>query len=402
LSAVTETSDCRTLSPSQVLSWLDNPKNAIRLRNDRDVLPGGFMAAAIPGLIDWEDSDLHGQHPFIVLRNVSCGGNPLEKTTVLHSARVPLDGIESAEFTLVPFGRGGRFSPLQHAQIRFVFEPGNQPELLNVADSSAGADALLPDLVTSWISWQRPNIGWSLRQGMDDDIDLYPLSMRVLSGSQMLLEDSLRERDWFSYRLRLPGGREGLSELFRVAVTLGDGVGRHTLAHMLDCAEEEWLRGAPPADDTRREAEHEWQELKDRVRETNPLALEVGELPEDRNSYHPLMRSCATLARYSLLLTAHRLIGQGKSEGVVLEKLPEPVIDCTENWMRQMAHSGWRNLLHQAPKALHFILKHHEAIPPQIPGELHAAGLLDHESVETGPKRYGLRASNPYGSSFFV
>lgn len=396
-----DASGCRTLSPSQVLAWLENPTNEIRLRNDRDVLPGGFMAAAIPGLIDWEDSDPHGQSPFVVLRNLSYGGNPLEHTTVLRSLRVPLDGVESAEFTLVPFGRGRRLSPLQHVQTRFVFAQDNQPQLLYVADSTTGADARISDLVASWVSWQRPKSGWNLRQGMDDNIDLYPLSMRVLSGSQSLLEDSMRRRDWFSYRLRLPGGREGLSELLKVVMSLGDSVGRHTLAHMLDCAEHQWLQAAPSSDPTRSETEHQWEELKHRVRGVRPLALEMRELPEDRNSYHPLTRSCATLARYSLLLTAHRMVSRGQSEGFDVDKLPEPAIGCTEAWMRQLAHTGWRSLFHQAPKALHFVLQHHEAIPPQIPHQLRAAGLLDEATAEAGPTRYGWRGSNPYGSSSF-
>ena len=272
-------------------------------------------------------------------------------------------------------------------------------ELLGVANDTTGADAQITDLVASWVSWQRPKIGWNLRKGLDDNIDLYPLSMQVLTGSQSLLDDSLRERDWFSYRLRLPGGREGWGELFKVVMTLGDSVGRHTLAHMLDSAEDEWLQHAPPSDDTRQEREHEWQELKDRVREVQPLALQVNDLPDDRNSYHPLTRSCATLARYSLLLTAHRMISRGKSEGVVLEKLPQPEIGSTELWMRQMAHTGWRSLFHQAPKALHFLLQHHEAIPPEIPHQLHAAGLLEEEGREARPVRYGLRGTNPYGSS---
>ncbi len=394
--------DCRTMSVQQVLAWLDSPDREIRLRSHRDVLPGGFMAAAIPGLIDWDISDPHGQPPYVVLRNLSYGGNPLERTTVLHSVRVPLDGIESAEFILVPFGRGGRFSPLQHVQIRFVFARDKRPQLLNVADSSTGADAMLDDIVASWVSWQRPRIGWNLRRGMDDSLDRYPLSMRVLSGSQSLLEDSLQQRDWFSYRLRLPGANEGLGELFKVVMTLGDSVGRHTLAHMLEGAEEEWLQSVPPSDPNREEMEHEWEELKHRVAGIHPLALEVHELPEDRNSYHPLTRSCATLARYSLLLTAHRLANRGLSEGINLQRLPEPEIDCTEQWMRKLAHSGWRSLFYQAPKALNFLLRHHEAIPPQIPHQLHAAGLLEQDSDKLRATRYGLHATNPYGSSFFV
>jgi hypothetical protein len=39
----------RMLSPDQILSWSKHDTQIMRLRSDRDVLPGGYMAAAIPG-----------------------------------------------------------------------------------------------------------------------------------------------------------------------------------------------------------------------------------------------------------------------------------------------------------------------------------------------------------------
>ena len=43
----------RILSPDQILSWVEDDAQIMRLRTDRDVIPGGYMAAAIPVLVDW-------------------------------------------------------------------------------------------------------------------------------------------------------------------------------------------------------------------------------------------------------------------------------------------------------------------------------------------------------------
>ncbi len=191
----------RTLSPRQILSWVEDDTRIMRLRTDRDVIPGGYMAAALPMLVDWRASQPHGDQASIVLRHVNYGGNPFEKTTILHSVRVQLDGLQRAEFTLVPFGEGGRLGPLQHVQLRFIFESGKEPELLDLAGAETGADPRIQDLVFGWVSWRRPEVGWELRKGMDDDAQIYWLSMRAFAGSQMFLEDALKGRDWFSYTL---------------------------------------------------------------------------------------------------------------------------------------------------------------------------------------------------------
>ena len=92
----------RTLTLQQLLKWAEDNRDIMRLRTDRDVLPGGYMAAFAPVLVAWQESELRDNDSHVILRNVNYGGNPVERTTVLQSARVPLDGIEAAEFILVP------------------------------------------------------------------------------------------------------------------------------------------------------------------------------------------------------------------------------------------------------------------------------------------------------------
>jgi len=89
--------DTRLLSPAQLISWADGSVNAVRIRTYRDIVPGGFLAALAPARVEWKSSELDGDEPFIIIRNVNYGGNPFDKTTVLHRVRVPLDGIAFVE-----------------------------------------------------------------------------------------------------------------------------------------------------------------------------------------------------------------------------------------------------------------------------------------------------------------
>lgn len=391
----------RILTPTQILSWVDDDAQIMRLRSDRDVMPGGYSAAAIPALVDWASSDLDGDSANIVLRHVNYGGNPFDKSTVLHNVRVPLEGLESAEFTLVPFGEGGRYGLLQHVQLRFIFKHGKEPKLLDLAGTATGADPRISDLVFGWVSWQRPDIGWDLRRGMDDDTQSYWLSLRAYTGSQIFLEDTLQGRDWFSYVLRLPGGKEGLIELFKTTVTLGDGVARDTLARMLAGGEKAWLKHTPPSSGAEKDIHNQWRELIERIRTSDPQALAPTHLPLELDTYQPLVRSCATLARYAVLLTVKRLIANGYDEGVVQDKLPEPLLGSTEVWMKEIAHTDLSGLFLRAPLAMRYILRHRESVPLDIPAELDAAGLLQRHKGKRQRIHYS-RSASPYGQPFFV
>jgi hypothetical protein len=392
----------RMLTPDQILSWSENDAQILRLRADRDILPGGYMAAAIPMLVDWSASDPDGDEPFFILRNVNSGGNPFDKSTVLHSIRVSLDGLENVELTLVPFGEGGRLNPLQHVQLRFVFEKGKEPELVEFTGVENGTDPHIPDLVFGWISWQRPGNGWELLQGMDDDLQNYWLSLRAYSGSQMFLEDILQGREWYSYPLRIPGGKQGLIELFKVTVTLGDSVARDTLARMLARGEETWLKHSPPDNGDEKNIHDQWDELLERVKSSEPQALAPIHILPDEDTYHPLVRSCATMLRYGILLTVKRLIANGQDDGIVMEKLPEPLLGTTEEWMKELSHTGLKGVFLRAPLAMRYIMRHLESLPPDIPRELDVVGLLQHHNGKRYENHYSQKGVTPYGQAFFV
>lgn len=389
--------DLRALSPAQLIAWAEGGVDAVRLRTFRDVIPGGFMAAFGPALIEWQASEPYGHEPWVVLRNLNYGGNPLEKTTVLHRVRVPLTGIAFAEMTLVPStARGGLHALAHHAQLRFVFEPDKRPVLLSLAGSPAESAARIPDLVLSWESWHESSVRYSGIKGLDPAA--YKLSLRAYAGPQRFLEDTLRGRPWFSYRLRMPGGATGASELLKVSLALGDGVARHTLSHQLRRGEEEWLKHAP-AEDNGASSESEWRRLQQLVQSDRQYQDSRLNLTTDQQSYQTLVRSCATLARYAILTAAGRLIERGHVEGLDLDKVPQPVMAEPDKWMKAIAHTSLRGLFARAPLALAYVIRHPESVPNKIPEELAAAGLVEKRAGKPWVVKYTRGKTKPYDRS---
>ncbi|MEZ5865366.1 MAG: hypothetical protein R3D25_15355 [Geminicoccaceae bacterium] len=125
----------RTLTARQLRAWMEDESRVMRLRTNRDLLPTGHLAARVPVLVEWRSSRLDGEAPFLLLRNVNYGGSPLERTTVLHSVRMPLDGLAHVELTMVPLGPGGSRGPVQHGHLRFVFAADRRPVMLDLDGS---------------------------------------------------------------------------------------------------------------------------------------------------------------------------------------------------------------------------------------------------------------------------
>ena len=105
-----QTDEIRTLSPAELLAWAEDNTQVMRLQTFRDVIPGGYMAAMAPVLVDWRAIDIGQAEPEVIVRNVNYGGNPLERTTVLHSLQFNLTAVDFAELILVPppLETGGR------------------------------------------------------------------------------------------------------------------------------------------------------------------------------------------------------------------------------------------------------------------------------------------------------
>lgn len=386
----------RVLSPAELLSWAEDNTRIMRLRTFRDVIPGGYMAAMAPALVEWRTSDIESDKPYVILRNLNYGGNPLEKTTTLQSVRVNLGAVEYAEFVLVPppTSAGGRAAPWLHAQIRFVFEQGKEPELLNLASSETGTDARIPDLILSWESWRNPAKGFNVFAAMDEAA--YGLSQRAYAGPQRFLEDTLHGLEWFSYRLHMPGGKQGLTELLKVTLALGDGVARHTLSSLLQQSEADWLSHAPSGtEDT--EILQQWQALRDRAQFSMAPDDPALNLDAEQSSYQTLVRSCSTLSRYTVLVTASRLVQQGHTEGLVIEKLPPASLRDPEDWMEDVARANLKGLFLSAPLALRYILRHPELLPVKIPEEFAQAGLIEREGNKPRETIYSHKENRPYG-----
>ena len=389
------TDNTRHLTPEQLLQWADDRAGVMRLNTDRDVLPGGYMAAHAPIMVAWPATEVYAEGVTAVVRNVNYGGNPFERKTILHSLRFAIEDVESAELILVPSREFGRRGPIHHVQIRYLFEAGKEPVLLNLADTRTGSDARIPDLVLSWESWRPPDKPFNLREGLDESA--YGLSLRAFAGAQRYLEDTIRQRKWYAYRLRLPGGQRGIAELLGISLALGDSVARDTIAKLLEVDEQAWLAQAPNANAAA--AIGRWQALKTRLPRETEFEDHLPPIPEGETTYHALVRSCATLSRYLILLAAQRMVERGEDGGFEAAKLPEPALGEPQPWMKEVTSTDLLGIFMRAPAALRFLLTHPESVPSQLPDELDAAGLLEHRDGKRVEIVYGRDETRPYDSS---
>lgn len=150
----------------------------------------------------------------------------------------------------------------------------------------------------------------------------------------------------FSYRLRLPGGKAGVRELFLVCVALGDGVARDTIRRLLEQGDDVLLDQAPAggSDDGQaagptRSDEAIRERLYERLRSAAPPADLAPALPASERTYQILVRSCAALARYAILVAVHRLLERGIVSEVVRDKLPAAELERPEPWMKEVAQA---------------------------------------------------------------
>ena len=197
----------------------------------------------------------------------------------------------------------------------------------------------------------------------------------------------------------MPGGKTGLQELLKVVLSLGDGVARNTIHRLLQQDEESWLAQAPAGEGETENDTEAWQQLESRLANAAPSEAAVQSLPETEQTYHALVRSCATLARYAVLLATWRLIDQGHTDGVNLDRLPSTELSQVEGWMKAVAHADLRRLFLNAPAALRFLVHNPQVRPSRIPEELDAAGLLLRKGGKPWEIHYSPKATHPYSAT---
>jgi hypothetical protein len=376
-----------TIDVNDVIAYVDDFAAIYRVRTTRDVLPGDFSAAMAPMLVDWAHSDL-SDDGFIVIRNINHGGNPVSGVTVLRSARIRPHMIKAAEFVMVPLGGPEAVS---HGQIRFVFEAGGA-EFIGSA-KTIGEPVVLEDLVLSWEAWRPPGVDFDILIGMDHRN--FELTMRAYSGPQRFLEDALGPRDWNTYFLKLPGGKRGFAELLLVGLALGDGAARHSIGRMLQQAEDEWAAQGPDAAPGSVNATEQWRMLKERA-DKEKLAADDSRIEmTGKTGYQSLLRSCATMALYTIDVAVARLIEEGvPHEG--MRPTQAPKIDNEPEWLAELADADIAGIFARAPKTLRFVRANPTSIPGKIPGALDAAGLLVHENGKPIKRHYSMTAETPW------
>lgn len=390
-----EPKQTRMLTPEQLLASVHRRADLLRLRSATDVLPGGYAAAMLPMMIDWDASRPFDADPFVIIHNLNHGGNPVDGTTVFCSARIPLEGIESAEFTLLPLDNIGREGLVQHGQLRFVFAEDQQVELLQFGDDSMGSDRFIRDLVFSWEAWRPPNEGFDVFTGMDPAN--YLLTPRAFSGSTRFLDDALGRRDWFSYRLRMPHGHAGLVELLKVNLALCDGVARQTASSILKQSEEEWASLAPGRRDDSGTLT-EWEELREMVAPSEVTREALRGLEGKDLAYQTLIRSCAIMALFTVNVAVDRLVAAGHTDGLDLDRRMLPDLGKQEKWMTDLSDTDLKGIFLRAPATLRYLRANPQAFPKNIPKQLERAGLLEMEKGKVRKIKYSIEGTTPYGT----
>jgi hypothetical protein len=259
---------------------------------------------------------------------------------------------------------------------------------------ASGGDAELHDLVASWEAWRAPGVDFDVMTGMDPGA--YRLGLRLYAGPQRFLEDGLAHRDWFSTPLRLPGGAEGLAEVLKVTLALGDGVARHTISEEFEASVADWLAQAPAGQ--REELAAQWQELRALAAPRQVAKDPRLNLPPEERTYQTVLRSCATVAYYSVIVAVNRLHERGLDDGVHREHLDDVHLGGDEPWMEEVARTNLGGIFLRAPVALRWLRANPQALPDRIPGRLDKAGLVVREKGKPVETHYSLTGMTPYGA----
>jgi hypothetical protein len=376
--------------PADIFEWRRTNTPLVRVNTAEDALPGGLSMAMAPLIVDWEGSSIgFGPDDYYLVHNVNVSSNPIEGTTVLATVRVPAAAVESAEFVLV-MSKLGRFkTKMGHAMLRFIFKPDARPIILDNRGKAVANNAKIQDLVLSWEAWRPPTAHFDPLAGLDPTT--YSLTPRCFSGSVRCLTDSILNRPWVAYPLKLPDVPNAADEVLYLGLLLGDALARQTITQLLEVQ----VKGDDEAQD-RAQAEAE-----DVVE--GEAALEESEIPQnpirdilDGNlSYHLLLRSCVTMALATIDWANVRIHRRGG--------LPDPprirvAPDSLPTALDEIAEGNMKSAFLRIPGALYWLTKNGSAMPGDSYKVLEEAGLLQTgEDGKIARKDYENRHESPYG-----
>jgi hypothetical protein len=382
----------RKIPVADLLDWASESSPAFRVRTAVDALPGGYSAAMAPLLVNWKHSSHNvdtAVRPSYLVRNVNINGNPVEGITHLCTVRIPVDGVEAAEFVTVPLGAGG-IQIGGHGMIRLVFGAGNAPVVLSQSGLPFPGRSKIRDLVFSWEAWRPPGVQFTMKKGLDPNT--FGLTLRCYTGAQRFLEDAMQRRDWTCYPLSLPSGEKGLRELLYVALVTGDSLARHTILKLFEDAQRAGY-GETPSDYPDPEIT-DLQTLKNALVDNQAPEDPITDIMGGKINYQLCERSCITMALELVAMTARRLTSHlPPGEQIRVRVTPENV----PGWIDDLAHAGRAGIFLRVPHMLWWLMHNANVLPTRAYRILEEAGLLHRDNGGVIRRQYRLFEETPYG-----
>jgi hypothetical protein len=184
-----------------------------------------------------------------------------------------------------------------------------------------------------------------------------------------------------------------------VGLALGDGAARHSIGNMLDHAEEQWAIAGPNADREGGDALAQWRVVWERGAATAYTPRDTLLDMRGRTGYQSLIRSCATMALYTIDVTVARQAAAGVSSPD-MRWTHRPDIEDEPEWMAELASTDLAGIFVRGPKALKFVRDNPTMVPSRIPGALDQAGLLVKEGDKPVKRNYSMSGETPWGRSW--
>jgi hypothetical protein len=377
----------RTADAEVLLSWAEKATPLARVNTATDRLPNGLAMSMLPFLVDWAHSRPEGAKPFLLIRNVNAGGNPVIGENLLATVQVPLDGLSGLEWCLTPTrNKHDRDTFMGHAMLRFLFAPDRRPVILG-RDGTPLPGALSPDdLMLSWEAWRPPMTNYDGLKGLDPST--YTLTARAYTGAQRFLTDIVRGNPWRCYPVKLPEVDDALKATFLTAARSGDAFARRIIGRLVEqgVVQAQGLEPLTPEQIERAEQIFAAASLPE-----DPLSALLSEADM---SYQVLERSCITesLAMIQLaliLLHEEHALGPAPRMQLVPDGLPP--------WIQDLVTADRGTLLAHIPGALLFVARNQQVLPIEAYRILDDAGLL--VPGERGPVMYyyDTAGGTPYG-----
>ena len=124
----------------------------------------------------------------------------------------------------------------------------------------------------------------------------------------------------------------------------------------------------------------------------------LSSLEEKDLAYQTLLRSCATMALYTVNVAVDRLVAAGHTDGLDLDNRMLPDLGTQEKWMTELADTDMKGIFLRAPAALRYLREHPEAFPRTFPNSWKRPGCWSWKTERPKSSHYRIDKITPYGT----